>query len=329
MISPQACRLVLLLAILLDSAPTLSVFLSPFQAKRHHGYQCTLSGFDGRDDGSPTKILWTTLLDRLQGDFDNYQQVLQDRKDGLLPREGGGHEHIHCTLIPVHTYSRLAAFYFDGFPDAIFRFRYYQLVPHPEDETIVRTVLYTLHPILEQLLRDAASDPLHWPQIFRQYQVAANNARSDPALRLLSGCDVQWSWKLDPEQHDYALSYDKQKLGSGIHAVMVNGEALVESQMMPGRTILIKDQLSLWQDEFWIHDRGYDPVSKQYIYGNQREVPYQLERVTKISSLDGDLVRTVTNKDLQWTLGSDFRTSDLYIAKLNAIGGSSVPPRSR
>ena len=43
----------------------------------------------------------TNLLSRFQGDFDNYNQVYKDRSLGLTPREGGGHEHFHCTLISL------------------------------------------------------------------------------------------------------------------------------------------------------------------------------------------------------------------------------------
>ena len=40
---------------------------------------------------------------------------------------------------------------------------------------------------------------------------------------------------------------------------MMYGQALVNSTMIPGQEILIKDQLSLSQNDFWIHDRGYNP----------------------------------------------------------------------
>ena len=83
--------------------------------------------------------------------------MVSDRAEGLLPGEGGGHEHIHCTLVPVdpgllpslllrgaaeeeedgeerkegggrsREEARLAAFYFDGIPERIFRFRLYVL----------------------------------------------------------------------------------------------------------------------------------------------------------------------------------------------------------
>ena len=201
--------------------------------------------------------LWDELLTRFQGDFDNYNQVVEDRAQGLLPREAGGHEHIHCSLVPVAKTARLAAFYFDGDPTAIFRFRYYQLVPNEVDNT-VDTVLYTIDPALEGLLRQCP-DPMEWKRIFVE-----QNGKD--RVTLLQDCDVRWSWVLDPVQHAYAVSHHEQKDDNdqGIHAVMVHGEALVESQVMPGVQILIRDQLSLWNDELWIHDRGFEPKSMKF-----------------------------------------------------------------
>ena len=206
-----------------------------------------------------------------------------------MPREGGGHEHIHCTLIPLSSTERLAAFYFHGMPQRIFRFRYYKMMLSKDS---VEMKLYTLHPALEQELR-ATIDPTEWPRIFQNFMATTNEV----VLNELHKCDVRWTREMDPIQHSYAL---KQHFPAGHHAVMIYGEAIVDSTMIPGQKILIRDELSLWQDEFWIHDRGYDPDTGDYIYGNQRGVPYQLKRVTRIES---DGTRNVVNPELCWTLG--------------------------
>lgn len=244
-----------------------------------------------RQDSSDDEDLWTALTARFQGDFDNYHQVVADRAQGLFPREG--HEHIHCTLVPVgnNDTGRLAAFYFDGQPQAIFRFRYYQLVPRPEYDA-VDTVLYTLSESLEKALRQANS-PLEWPTIF-----AEQFSHGQDLLTYLPHCDVRWSWTRDPVQHAYVTGEDID----GIHAVMVHGSALVDSQRTPGQKILIYDQLSLWADALWIHDRGYDPESMELIYGNQQGVPYRLERVA-------DVERRWVHPDLAWTLGPEYATT--------------------
>jgi hypothetical protein len=241
------------------------------------------------------------------GDFDNYNQVLTDRQQGMFPREGGGHEHIHCTLVPVSKYERLAAFYFDGNPEKIFRFRFYKC---SEDDGSMK--LYTLSPPLEGLLRKEM-DPTKWPTVYSDY----NTGNGDVKIQELPKCDVRWSPDPDPVQHEYALKAFPDR--DGHHAVMVYGEAVVDSTMMPGAKILVRDQLSLWDNEFWIHDRGFDPDSMNYIYGNQRGVPYQLQRVCSIQ--EGE--RVIAQKDLEWTLGSQWRTEDEYQAKLKAIDGVS------
>jgi CpeT/CpcT family (DUF1001) len=340
--------------------------------------------------------LMETLLSWFQGDFDNYHQVVSDRRQNLTPREGGGHEHIHCALIPVTRTSRLAAFYFDGQPTAIFRFRFYRLQPVVESKNAtmtlangnpviapaaVDTLLYTLDTALELKLR-ACADPLQWPTIFCHHVLEqANNSMTiiddddddddahnaaatlDVALAavrykcvtLLPHCEVRWSTTLDPILHAYALSKsladsdsqssngdDNDDSGSGLHAVMVHGSALLDSQMLPGQKILVYDQLSLWHDELWIHDRGYNPDTMAYIYGNQRGIPYRMQRVSNIqcrSRVDAGATaptgenpslsavtceRTVTDQALAWTLGSLYRSQAEYDAYMQTIGGKSI-----
>jgi CpeT/CpcT family (DUF1001) len=155
-----------------------------------------------------------------------------------------------------------------------------------------------------------------------------DSKKGESVVTLLPNCNVRWTRQLDPVQHDYAQKRndrlqkgDDNKVDLGIHAVMVHGEAIVDSTMIPGTKIRVLDQLSLWQDEFWIHDRGFDPDTGAFIYGNQRGVPYQLERVTDLVVEDGELKRQVVNVDLQWTLGPYWRTEEDYLAKLEAVGG--------
>ena len=286
-------------------------------ANRNEAVVTVSSPTSSHDEGHSKTDLWDELLSRFQGDFDNYNQVVQDRKDGMLPREGGGHEHIHCSLVPVSEDSRLAAFYFDGDPSAIFRFRFYKLIPDVEKNS-VDTVLYTLDPDLEGIIRQCPN-PLQWKTIFEE-----QNGKE--RVTELKDCDVRWSWVLDPVQHAYAATHNKDK-EPGIHAVMVHGEAIVESQMMPGVQILIRDQLSLWDEELWIHDRGFEPSTMKFIYGNQKEIPYRLERVADMPASSTETTRQVVNDDLSWTLGPDHRNEKEYEQKLAEVGGPSRPRR--
>jgi hypothetical protein len=175
--------------------------------------------------------------------------------------------------------------------------------------------LHTLNPILEQELR-ATEDPTEWPRVFQEFE---RNHKEKPIIKELPKCDVRWSREMDPVQHRYALKKFPSD-NQSYHAVMIYGQALVDSTMIPGQKILIRDQLSLSQDEFWIHDRGYNPDTGDYIYGNQRGVPYQLKRVTRINQ-QGQ--REVVNQDLQWTLGPQWRTNKEYQQRMDLLGGVS------
>ena len=273
------------------------------------------------------------------------------------------------------------------------------------EEEVVDMQLYCLHPALEGQLR-GLEDPMEWPQALTDFVVESSSSQSNnnknddddddgdgrggmettttvAVVNLLPKCDVQWSRRLDPVQHQYAQERNNDRLQQqtkqqqqqqpesnhtgkrnknntgttldlGIHAIMVYGEALVDSTMIPGQQILIRDQLSIWGNDgnndddsgdssssssassssssFWIHDRGYDPETMDFIYGNQRGIPYQLDRVTNIVVCDKDdstssnshgttRQREVVRKDLQWTLGPHWRTEEEYQTKLEVLGG--------
>ena len=66
--------------------------------------------------------------------------------------------------------------------------------------------------------------------------------------RWLPQYQVRWSWELDPVQHE-STGHEHQTQ-TVIHAVMEHGQAIVDTQTLPGQTILIQNQL---------HDRGLDP----------------------------------------------------------------------
>jgi hypothetical protein len=124
---------------------------------------------------------------------------------------------------------------------------------------------------------------------------------------------------------------------------MVHGRALVESRgegaVVPGRRILVRDQLSLWPQQLWIHDRGHDPDTGDLVYGNRRGVPYVLDRVSDIRPGSGtgeedggggaslQLTREIVDPDLSWTLGGSHRTELEYERNMEAIGGPSRPPK--
>lgn len=80
----------------------------------------------------------------------------------------------------------------------------------------------------------------------------------------------------------------------------------VESQNAAGLEILVKDDLRIWNDHLWVNDRGFNREGN-FVYGNQRGVPYKMRRV-------------VAAGPLEWTLAERYRTPELYAAKMSAIG---------
>ena len=80
----------------------------------------------------------------------------------------------------------------------------------------------------------------------------------------------------------------------------------VQSQNVAGLEILVKDDLRLWSDQLWVNDRGFDRDGN-FVYGNQRSVPYRMRRV-------------VAPGPLAWTLGAEHRTKEAYAEKMSAIG---------
>eukprot|EP01082_Thalassiosira_pseudonana_P001748 g532.t1 g532 contig10:238251-239432(+) len=353
---------------------------------------------DSASDG--TSSYYQRLLQNFQGDFDNYNQVIRDRQHGLTSGEGGGHEHIHCVLVPCPTDPTdpikshdddqtnsqskwvLAAFYFNGNPRQIFRFRMYRLVPsnlqNKQSTGTVRMILHTLSSEVEQQLRQCSDQPeVWWREVWSVWkQLNGNNEHLDAEsplhpdewnqfllagiesmVSILKGCDVLWDPHWSPSKHQYLYNdeYDaaisaRQSLNTtnlpstfaldeAYHATMEAGTkgAIVDSiSLIPGKRILIKDELSLWEEEFWINDRGYDPdaIVKEghtanddseglpFVYGNRRLVPYKLARVSRMSTTCGggvNLIRSVVNSELEWTLGDEYRTAELYQEKLSAV----------
>ena len=189
-------------------------------------------------------------------------------------------------------------------------------------------MLNTLHPELEKVLKSEASNPLSWPSIFESFEPTKE---SEAKVTRLKNCEISWSFQIDPVQHSYLADTpekDEEEESKFPHAIMVHGPTIVNSTIIPGMQIRIVDQLSLYPDVFYINDRGFDPTTGAFIYGNQREVPYRLERVSTISSNtsseDEGLQRIVTNSDLEWTMGPEFRSVEEYEVKLESIGGPSV-----
>jgi len=314
--------------------------------------------------------LTSSLLSRFRGDFDNYRQVLSDRRAGRVPREGGGHEHFHCTFLPLpHDQisfgdvgadgaeggcegAVIAAYYLDAAPRRLFRLRMYAFFLDPavpDDDgggggdggVSVGMKLYNLSPDLEREMRETSVAPLeHWDRILRGcFPARAGGGDGDgapPAFVELERCDIRWSTLPDPVRHTY-LNVDgggvavRREDRSGQHAIMAydheKGGVRLNSQMTPGTYIRVQDELSMWEDQLWLNDRGFDAETGERIYGNWLDDPYRMERLSNVTMGDEGLQtgwkREVSDSALAWTLGEKWRTEDEYAEKMDAIGGPS------
>ena len=218
-----------------------------------------------------TTAIMCRFTDLFCGHFDNIAQVEADLQAGLAPREGGGHEHIHCHLqqLPMRTRRFaeapteyvLASYYFNGQPEKVFRERVYALQPLDSDGQFGRSIqmrIFRLRPETEAALRDASGDASR----------VAWNAAEDAAVALrIPDCDVYWRW-----------------LGERFEGHMRTESIVVRSPVLQ-RDIVVKDDVALWEggaggeDALWCNDRGAD-MDGNYVYGNIFDVPYKMQRVS-------------------------------------------------
>jgi len=180
-----------------------------------------------------------TLISRFarlfRGHFDNAAQADADMAAGRGPRAGGGHEHIHCHLQPLHQLSSslpadgeakksfvLASYYADGQPENLFRERIYALSVCSDDAQFGECVRMQIFRVREQTveaLRAAAGDAgrVSWEP-------------DDVADALLiPDCNVYWRW-----------------LGERFEGEMRTESIVVHSPVLK-RDIIVRDDVALWE----------------------------------------------------------------------------------
>jgi len=205
-----------------------------------------------------------------QGHFDNGAQHEADMAAGRGPREGGGHEHIHCHLQPLPELARslsdgaaatefvLASYYADGQREKLFRERVYALSLCPDDAQFgpcIQMQIFRLREQTVEALGDAAGDAS------RVLWEAADAADS----LLIPDCNVYWRW-----------------LGERFEGEMRTESIVVRSPVLK-KDIVVRDDVALWEgrdgdDALWCNDRGSD-MEGNYVYGNIHDIPYKMQRV--------------------------------------------------
>lgn len=206
--------------------------------------------------------LLSSFLELFHGHFDNVAQVQNERRTGLTPREGGGHEHIHCSLQrvelgegvgPEGSTHVLASYYFDGRPERVFRQRLYRLEElrrDPQFGACVRMQIYRLRPEVSEALQamEGRAELVAW---------GADDAA--PSLHLPTA-DVFWRW-----------------LGERFEGSM-RTESITLTSERTGEPLVVRDDVALWGDALWVNDRG-DDIDGNYVYGHIDGVPYKMARV--------------------------------------------------
>lgn len=200
------------------------------------------------------------FLQDFQGHYDNHAQVASETEAGIAPREGGGHEHIHCHLRKVTIGDApgqhvLASYYFNGQPAAVFRERLYAvdaLAGDPQFGACVRMRIYKLcEPATAQLRAGSSVDDITW---------TASSALGDELH--VTGADVFWRW-----------------CGERFEGEMRTESVEIVSERS-GERIKVRDDVALWADALWVNDRGCNAETGEYIYGNIHDIPYKMQRVS-------------------------------------------------
>lgn len=202
-----------------------------------------------------------------QGEFDNYDQIASQRRMGMGPREGGGHEHIHCSITPVSSELLFARYYFNGDPSIVFRSRLYHVtVSDSSDRGIVEMRIFRFYEETEQRLKA------------HNYDVNAIEWDDGDVYDWLEGCEVFWErYEARPDEEDSAGKQLGIEPGPRFVGYMKGGGCELYSREIGGR-IKVMDDLLLTSEDLWVADRGFDDQSN-FVYGNRRGVPYKMRRV--------------------------------------------------
>jgi len=202
------------------------------------------------------------FLECFDGHFDNHAQVVSDMAAGLTPREGGGHEHIHCVLRPItmpdepNGSHMLASYYFNGHPEAVFRERLYSIEPErcdPQFGVCLKMRIFKLRDAMQAQLRSGVSvKDVSW--------LGCSDLADDLAIE---GAEVFWRW-----------------CGERFEGEMRTESVVINSERT-GRPLRVRDDVALWEGGLWVNDRGTDAETGAYVYGNIHDVPYKMQRVSE------------------------------------------------
>ena len=189
----------------------------------------------------------TQMLTWFTGEFDNFQQVWQEKEDKMA--DSLRHEHIHSLFLPVKMpalgdnvfYVRQ---YMDGDTSKIYRLRVYNF-SIDKTENAIRLDIYTFKD--EKTYQNAHTAPSVLTDLKPE-----NFTSTD-------GCSVFWK-----RDKDAFVGYMKDKACTFI-------------SKRSGKRIFITDSLRLTPNEIWIRDEAYDE-NGGYVFGHKAKIHHKLQR---------------------------------------------------
>ena len=191
-----------------------------------------------------TEADFARFLDWFEGEFDNYEQVWQQKQDN----EQDILEHIHHIFKPARVPALgdnvfFVKQYMDGDYDKVYRQRLYRFSIDDQENAILLTI-YSFADELKYRLADQQ------PAILEDLDL--------DGLKTLPGCEVFWKWN-----GEYFDGYMKQDACSII-------------SRQTGNRIYINDNLRLTDSWIWIQDQAHDAGGNR-IFGH--DVPHKNRKV--------------------------------------------------
>lgn len=195
---------------------------------------------------------WQRLNKLFTGEFNNFQQVWQERED-VIP-DSLVHEHIHSIFKPVSIPALGANVFFvkqymNGDPNKVYRMRVYQFVPDKKEKAI-RLDIYSF--------KDKADE--------ERFKLADENpslltSLTSEQFTSVPGCSVYWK----KQTNDEFIGTMKPRACNFV-------------SRRTNKRIYITDTLKLNAEEIWISDQATDEDGK-YVFGHKGKIPHKLRRV--------------------------------------------------
>jgi CpeT/CpcT family (DUF1001) len=190
------------------------------------------------------------MLSWFTGEFDNFQQVWQEKEDKVA--DSLRHEHIHSIFMPVsmpevgaHVF--FVKQYMNGDTDNIYRMRVYNF-SEDKTENAVRLDIFTFK---------EKSDETTYKNANRTPSVLMNLKPEN--FTSTTGCGVFWR----KEGADFIGSM-KEKACNFV-------------SKRSGKKIFVTDSLRLTPNQIWIRDEAYDETGG-YVFGHKGKIHHKLVR---------------------------------------------------